>query len=37
MILADSRRICPQARQKIGGKYLLAILGAEDEVDMVLS
>lgn len=36
MIFADGRRICPQARQKVAGKYLLAILGAEDEVNMVL-
>lgn len=36
MIFADGRRICPQARQKVAGKCLLAILGAEDEVDMVL-
>jgi len=36
MILAHGRRVCPQARQKVAGKYLLAILGAEDEMDMVL-
>lgn len=36
MILADARRVCPQARQKIAGKYLLAVLGAEDKVNMVL-
>ena len=36
MMFADARRICPQARQKLAGKYLLAILGAEDEMNMVL-
>jgi hypothetical protein len=36
MIFADGRRVSPQPRQKVAGKYLLAILGAEDEVDMVL-
>ena len=36
MIFADGRRVSPQARQKVAGKYLLAILGAEDEMDMVL-
>ena len=36
MIFADGRRVCPQARQKVAGKYLRAILGAENKVDMVL-
>jgi hypothetical protein len=36
MIFADGCRICPQARQKVAGKYLLTILGAEDKVNMVL-
>jgi len=36
MIFADGRRVCPQAGQKVAGKYLFAVLGAEDKVDMIL-
>ena len=36
MIFADGCRVRPQARQKVAGKYLLSVLGAEDKVDMVL-
>jgi hypothetical protein len=31
MVFADGRRVSPQARQKVAGKYLLPILGAEDQ------
>ena len=36
MIFADGGGVCPQARQKFAGKYLLAIFGAEDKMNMVL-
>ena len=36
MIFADGRGVSSQARQKVAGKYLFTILGAEDKVNMVL-
>lgn len=36
MVFTDGRRVSPQAWQKITSKYLLTILCAEHEVNMIL-